>query len=88
MWEIAFTDEFEAWWDGLEEGDQEKVRVAVDILEEDGPALGRPLVDTLEGSRHTNMRELRPMGSNIRVMFAFDPRRTAILLIGGDKTGR
>jgi hypothetical protein len=88
VWEIEFTDEFEAWWDGLEEGDQERVRVAVDILEEEGPALGRPLVDTLEGSRHANMKELRPMGSNIRVMFAFDPRRTAILLIGGDKTGR
>ena len=49
MWEIEFTDEFEAWWDGLEEGDQEKIRVAVDILEENGPALGRPLVDTIEG---------------------------------------
>lgn len=50
--------------------------------------LGRPLVDTIRGSRHANMKELRPPGGNLRVLFAFNPRRTAILLIGGDKTGR
>ncbi len=61
---------------------------AVDKLEERGPALGRPFVDTIEGSRHSNMKELRPPGGNIKVHFAFDPRRTAILLLGGDKTGR
>ena len=48
----------------------------------------RPLADTVEDSRHSNMKELRPLGTNIRVLFAFDPRRTAILLIGGDKTDR
>lgn len=48
----------------------------------------RPLVDTLEGSRHPNMKELRPLGTSLRVLFVFDPRRMAILLIGGDKTGR
>jgi hypothetical protein len=53
-----------------------------------GPALGRPLVDTVHQSRHANMKELRPPSSNLRVLFAFDPRRTAILLILGDKTGR
>ena len=52
-----------------------------------GPALGRPLVDTISGSRHANMKELRPRGGNLRVLFAFDPRRLAILLIGGDKSG-
>lgn len=88
MWEIEFTDEFEAWWVGLEESDQENVRVAIDLLEEDGLTLRRPLVDTLEGSRYANMKELRPLSGNIGVLFAFEPRRTAILLIGGDKTGR
>lgn len=73
---------------GLDEREQENIRVAVDKLEERGPALGRPLVDTVKGSRHPNMKELRPLGGNIRVLFAFDPRRSAILLIGGDKTGR
>ena len=57
-------------------------------LEAHGPALGRPFVDTIAQSRHANMKELRPLASSIRVFFAFDPRRTAILLIGGDKAGR
>ena len=54
----------------------------------DGPGLGRPLVDTIKQSRHANMKELRPLGTRIRILFAFDLRRTAILLIGGDKSGR
>lgn len=62
--------------------------MAVDELGERGPALGRPLVDAVKGSRRPNMKEPRPLGGNIRVLFAFDPRRGAILLIGGDKTGR
>lgn len=88
MWEVEYTDEFEEWWSRLEELDQEKLVAAVDKLQEFGPALPRPLADTLEGSRHPNMKELRPLGSNIRILFAFDPRRAAILLIGGDKTDR
>jgi|ERR1035441_2987611 hypothetical protein len=87
-WEIEYTDEFETWWDELSGDDQERVRAAVEILEEAGPALGRPLVDTLEGSRLPNMKELRPRGGHLRVLFAFDPRRVAILLLGGDKSGR
>ncbi len=87
-WEVEYTDEFGAWWDGLPGEEQEFVRAGVLGLEERGPALGRPLVDTVAGSRHSNMKELRPPGGNIRVLFAFDPRRMAILLIGGDKTGR
>jgi hypothetical protein len=67
---------------------QEDVALAVEKLEERGPALPRPLADSVEGSRHSNMKELRPLGTNIRVLFAFDPRRMAILLIGGDKTDR
>lgn len=74
-WEVEYTDEFEGWWLGLGEGEQESIRVAVDKLEQYGPALGRPLVDTIKGSRHPNMKELRSLGGNIRVLFAFDPRR-------------
>ncbi len=89
VWAIEYTDEFGGWWEGLSEGEQESVRAAVLKLEEGGPSLGRPLVDTVSGSRHANMKELRPPShGNLRVLFAFDPRRTAILLIGGDKTGR
>jgi hypothetical protein len=88
MWEVEYTDEFLEWWQRLDERAQEFLVAAVDKLEERGPALGRPLVDTIGGSRHPNMKELRPPGGNVRVLFAFDPRRMAILLIGGDKTGR
>jgi len=88
MWEVEFTDQFERWWNDLDEGDQEAIVAAVEFLEERGPALGRPFVDTIKSSRHANMKELIPMATNIRVLFAFDPRRTAILLIGGDKTDR
>lgn len=89
VWAVEYTDEFGEWfWGRLAEDEQAAVISAVDGLEQGGPTLGRPLVDTLEGSRYPNMKELRPPGSNIRVLFAFDPRRTAILLIGGDKTGR
>jgi hypothetical protein len=87
MWEVEYTDQFEAWWLVLSEQEQEAVTAAVEALEARGPALGRPFVDVIQTSRHQNMKELRPRGGYIRVMFAFDPRRTAILLIGGDKTG-
>lgn len=88
VWVVEYTDEFGEWWEGLSDGEQESVRTAVLNLEEAGPSLGRPLVDTVSGSRYANMKELRPPRGNLRVLFAFDPRRTAILLIGGDKTGR
>jgi hypothetical protein len=87
-WEVEYTDEFENWWDRLSEDDQERVQAAIEILESAGPALGRPLVDTLEGTRLPNLKELRPRGGHLRVLFAFDPRRVAILLLGGDKSGR
>ena len=56
------------------------------MLAEGGPALGRPFVDSIGASRHANLQELRPLAMNIRILFAFDPRRSAILLLGGDKT--
>ena len=87
-WEVEFTNQFEGWWVGLTESEQESIVAAVEFLEERGPALGRPFVDTIKSSRHANMKELIPPGGHIRVLFAFDPRRTPILLIGGDKRHR
>jgi hypothetical protein len=88
-WEVEYTDQFEKWWDSLSETQWEELGAAIEKLEERGPGLGRPLVDTISTSRHHNMKELRPVASgNVRVLFVFDPRRHAILLVGGDKTGR
>lgn len=86
-WEVEYTDEFEQWWESLDIPGQTAVGEAVERLLQRGPALGRPTVDTIKGSRHSNMKELRPARGSIRVLFAFDPRRMAILLIGGDKRG-
>ncbi len=88
VWEVEYTDTFGAWWNELTEDEQERIASTVELLEQGGPALGRPLVDTLQGSRHSNMKELRPRGGHMRVLFAFDPRRMAILLMGGDKSRR
>src|SRR6266511_1526433 len=85
-WDVEYTGEFFAWWDTVTLEEQEAIGEAVSVLERDGPGLGRPLVDTIRGSRHANMKELR-VGTN-RILFAFDPRRVAILLIGGDKRDR
>ena len=89
MWEVEYTDEFEAWWNSLDEFEQRSVDASVVLLREEGPQLGRPYADTVKGSKHFNMKELRTQhqGRGLRTFFAFDPRRCAILLIGGDKTG-
>lgn len=89
MWEVEYTEAFGAWWETLTEEQQVAVTAIVGVLEERGPALTRPYADTIKGSRHTNMRELRVQhaGAPIRLLYAFDPRRVAILLIGGDKSG-
>jgi hypothetical protein len=88
-WDVEYTDEFDHWWRGLSEVEQADLSASVELLELHGPQLGRPHVDTIKGSRHPNMKELRTQSSGkpLRTFFAFDPRRTAILLIGGDKTG-
>jgi hypothetical protein len=88
-WEVEYTDEFATWWDTLAADEQEDIAAGVDQLIERGPQLPRPFVDTVKGSRHRNMKELRTQsgGKPLRTFFAYDPRRTAILLIGGDKTG-
>lgn len=80
----------EDWLISLDEGSREQVIAALELLESWGPQLGRPLVDTLVGSRHRNMNELRPGSSGrseLRVLFAFDPERKAIMLVAGDKSG-
>lgn len=89
MWEVEFTDEFEMWWETLDDDEQASVEASVSLLERFGPALPRPHADTIAGSKHSNMKELRTQnrGRPLRTFFAFDPRRSAILLIGGDKTG-
>jgi hypothetical protein len=86
MWNIEVTDQFIEWWDSLTVEEQESVKGPVNLLEQHGPSLARPTVDTVTGSRHPNMKELR--AGTIRVLFAFNPSRTAILLIGGDKRDR
>lgn len=87
-WEVEYTDQFGEWYLALPDADQERVVAAVEVLEERGPGLGRPHVDSISNSRHSNMKELRPRGGQLRILFAFDPRRMAILLLGGDKTHR
>lgn len=89
-WDVEYTDEFGDWWAGLTEGEQEDVRAGVAVLRSIGPSLGRPHVDSVGSSRHAHMKELRVQhrGRPYRVLFAFDPRRTAILLVGGNKTGK
>ncbi len=89
-WDVEYTDEFGAWWEGaLDDDERESVRAVVGLLEARGPNLGSPYSSTITTSRHGHMRELRIQhrGRPYRVLYAFDPRRTVILLIGGDKTG-
>lgn len=87
--EVEYTDEFEEWWNELDEGEQATVDAYVRMLEEFGVGLGHPYSSDLRGSKHSQMRELRPQyrGKPYRILYAFDPRRMALLLIGGDKTG-
>ncbi len=88
-WEILFHSEFEEWFDEQEESLREAIASALDVLEEEGPLLGRPYVDTIRESKLPNMKELRVQhqGRPWRILFAFDPKRQAILLVGGDKGG-
>jgi len=89
MWEVEYTDEFELWWSKLNEGEQSEVAAYVGLLEQCGPALKFPHSSGIQGARHRHMRELRiqHQGKPYRVLYAFDPRRTVILLIGGKKIG-
>jgi|SRR5262249_44725988 hypothetical protein len=88
-WTIRFEDEFEQEFLCLQQKVQDELLAAARILAEYGPQLGRPYVDTLKGSKHANMKELRfdAVGGIWRVAFGFDPHRQAILLVAGDKSG-
>ena len=87
--EVEYTDEFGTWWAGLTEGEQVDLAATVTLLETRDLRLGFPHSSGIRGSRHGHMRELRVQsgGRPIRVFYAFDPVRNAILRIGGDKTG-
>ncbi|MCL2600679.1 MAG: type II toxin-antitoxin system RelE/ParE family toxin [Treponema sp.] len=89
MWEVEYTDEFGAWWETLNADEQDAVTFSVRLLRVDGPQLKFPHSTGVKGSRHGAMRELRSQckGKPLRTFYAFDPRRAAILLIGGNKTG-
>ena len=88
-WDVEYTNEFGDWWARLAEGEQEDITAVVELLAEHGPGLRFPYSSGVAGSRHGHMRELRVQSSGrpVRVFYAFDSRRTAVLLIGGDKTG-
>lgn len=92
-WEVEYTDEFGTWWNGLTEEEQVELDARIRLLEQHGPVLPRPHSDVIVTSRHSNMKELRGRvvfphrRAELRVLYAFDSRRNAILLIGGDKTG-
>jgi len=88
-WEVEFCDEFGQWWEALNAAEQKSVDFTVSLLQHAGPTLRMPHSSGIAMSRHAHMRELRIQheGRPYRVLYEFDPRRTAILLIGGDKTG-
>jgi hypothetical protein len=88
-WGVEYTDEFGEWWNGLTDNERDDFTAVVMLLMEHGPQLPFPYSSGIEGSKHDHMRELRVQsgGRPLRGFYAFDPRRTAILLIGGDKTG-
>ena len=90
MWIVITTDLFNEWLEKQDESTQEKVLAALVVLQQKGPSLGRPLVDTVYDSKFTNMKELRVQhpGKPLRAFFAFDPLRQAIVLCIGDKSGK
>lgn len=86
---VEFTNEFEQWWDTLTADEQIDIAATVELLEKRGPNLPFPYSSNITRSRHSHMRELRVQhkGKPYRVFYAFDPRRVAILLLGGKKAG-
>lgn len=87
-WEVEYSEQFEQAWERLTEDEQEAITDRVELLQQQGPALRRPVCDVINMSRHQNMKELiAPYGSSeFRVLFAFDPIRKALLLLVGDKS--
>ena len=89
MWSVD-VEQVADWLASLDDRSYEQVFAAIELLQDRGPQLGRPIVDTVAASRHKNMKELRPGSagrSELRILFAFDPERKAILLVAGDKAG-
>lgn len=88
-WEVEYTDEFETWWITLSEDVQDSIDVVVGLLENKGPKLPFPYSSGIQQSKHSHLRELRIQyrGEPYRILYAFDPRRVAILLLGGNKGG-
>lgn len=89
VWLIEMTETFESWFTSLGETDRVRVLAALMVLRERGPMLPRPYADSVQASRHSNMKELRiqSQGNPLRVFFAFDPQRVGILLCAGNKVG-
>ncbi|WP_101948746.1 type II toxin-antitoxin system RelE/ParE family toxin [Mycobacterium sp. 3519A] len=87
QWDVILLEEVEEWFFSLDTDEMTTVAGAIDLLEMEGPTLGRPVVDRVKGSRFHSMKELRPAATSIRILFIFDPLRRAILLLGGDKAG-
>ena len=90
MWTVITTDVFNEWLEQQDESTQEKVLAALIVLQQQGPGLGRPLVDNVYNSKFTNMKELRVQhrGKPLRAFLAFDPLRQAIVLCIADKGGK
>ena len=88
-WEVEYTDQFEEWWNDLDEDEQEDITASVNLLQMYGPMLPFPHSSGIKDSEYSRMRELRVQhkGRPYRIFYIFDPRRVAILLVGGDKTG-
>lgn len=88
-WPVEYTNEFGEWWNRLTEVQQDNVAAMVELLAEHGPGLPFPYSSGVIGSRHGQMRELRiqSAGDPIRIFYAFDPRRSVILLVGDNKSG-
>jgi hypothetical protein len=94
VWDVELVPEVEQWFLALVDSDPVTaalVEQAVDQLAANGPVLGRPLVDRIKRSQHHNMKELRPASagaSEVRILFVFDPRRAAVMLVAGNKAGQ
>jgi hypothetical protein len=86
-WEILVTPEVRDWLGRQSPAHADRVAEALEVLAREGPSLGRDLVDRIKGSRYQNMKELRPTAPHLRVLFAFDKQRHAVMLVGGDKRG-
>lgn len=89
MWDVITTDRFDEWFNNMDDTDRANIIASMLLLEKKGPSLSRPYADTVEGSKFPNMKELRiqSKGKPLRAFFAFDPKRKAVLLCAGNKTG-